>query len=138
VPIVEDCAQALGSRRGGRRAGTLGELAAFPFYPTKNLGALGDAGFLAGDPARVARARRLRDYGRDASGVAVELGMVSRLDELQAAALRVKLRHMGASLERRVPRQGGRQSRVPRQSTTAGVGPPASRLPGGQTAYELS
>lgn len=101
VPIVEDCAQAFGSRRGGRPAGTLGDLAAFSFYPTKNLGALGDAGFIAGDPAPVARARQLRDYGRDAGGVAVALGILSRLDELQAAALRVKLRHARSSLERR-------------------------------------
>jgi dTDP-4-amino-4,6-dideoxygalactose transaminase len=101
VSIVEDCAQAFGSRRDGRAAGTLGELAAFSFYPTKNLGALGDAGFLAGDPERVARARRLRDYGRDASGAAVELGTLSRMDELQAAALRVKLLHLGAALARR-------------------------------------
>src|SRR5690606_38439865 len=79
IPIVEDCAQAFGSRLRGRAAGTLGELAAFSFYPTKNLGALGDAGFVAGRPELVARARRLRDYGRDESGVAVELGMMSRL-----------------------------------------------------------
>lgn len=101
VPIVEDCAQAFGSRLRGRAAGTLGTLAAFSFYPTKNLGALGDAGLVAGDAELVARARRLRSYGRDERGAAVELGMMSRLDELQAAALRVKLARFDASLARR-------------------------------------
>jgi dTDP-4-amino-4,6-dideoxygalactose transaminase len=95
VPVVEDAAQAHGAARDGRRAGTLGRAAAFSFYPTKNLGALGDAGaVVTGDDALATRIRRLRNYGEEAKYVNAEPGYNSRLDELQAAILRAKLPHL--------------------------------------------
>ena len=91
--MIEDCAQAAGARRNGRRAGSFGDVAAFSFYPTKNLGALGDGGAVATTNDEIAeRVRRLRQYGWDrevrdhAAG-----GRNSRLDELQAAVLRSRL-----------------------------------------------
>lgn len=94
--VVEDCAQAHGATRSGRRAGAWGDAAAFSFYPTKNLGALGDAGAVLTTDAGVAdRVRRLRQYGWDrkyhqADGPARN----SRMDELQAALLGVKLPYL--------------------------------------------
>jgi dTDP-4-amino-4,6-dideoxygalactose transaminase len=103
LAVVEDCAQAHGARWRGRLVGTIGDLGAFSFYPTKNLGALGDAGaVLARDPALAARLRRLRNYGQRERYEHVEAGQNSRLDELQAAFLRVKLAHLDAhNAERR-------------------------------------
>lgn len=93
--VVEDCAQAHGARYKGERVGTLGHLAAFSFYPTKNLGAYGDGGaILTNDPALAARLRRIRFYGQDSRYTYVERGTNSRLDDLQAAILRVKLRYL--------------------------------------------
>jgi dTDP-4-amino-4,6-dideoxygalactose transaminase len=95
VPVVEDAAQAHGATHRGRRAGTLGTAAAFSFYPTKNLGALGDGGAVVTDDDELAhRVRRLRNYGEEAKYVNAEPGFNSRLDELQAAVLRVKLPHL--------------------------------------------
>jgi dTDP-4-amino-4,6-dideoxygalactose transaminase len=95
VPVVEDAAQAHGARYGGRRAGTRGVAAAFSFYPTKNLGALGDGGAVVTDDDDLAlRVRRLRNYGEESKYVNAEPGFNSRLDELQAALLRVKLPHL--------------------------------------------
>jgi dTDP-3-amino-3,4,6-trideoxy-alpha-D-glucose transaminase len=86
--VVEDCAQSIGASWRGRLAGTVGRLAATSFYPTKNLGALGDGGAVAtDDPALAARCRSLRDYGQSAKYVHEVLGMNSRLDELHAAVL---------------------------------------------------
>lgn len=100
--VVEDCAQAHGATVGGRRAGTFGDLAAFSFYPTKNLGALGDGGAVVGnDDASLARVRRLRQYGWQTRYVSEEHGRNSRLDELQAAILRVQLQHLDTSNRRR-------------------------------------
>lgn len=105
VPILEDCAQAHGATANdGRRAGTLGDLATFSFYPTKNLGALGDGGALVtNDAAMAANLRALRQYGWTDSKYRVDLmgGRNSRLDEMQAAILRVKLRHVEAGNTRR-------------------------------------
>jgi dTDP-4-amino-4,6-dideoxygalactose transaminase len=97
LALIEDCAQAHGAASGGRMAGTHGVLGCYSFYPTKNLGALGDAGDLA------ARLRALRTYGWGAKyHVAMEGGMNSRMDELQAAVLRAKLPHLdGWNLRRR-------------------------------------
>lgn len=90
--LLEDAAQAHGARWRGRRAGSLGKAAAFSFYPSKNLGALGDGGAICtDDPALAARARRLRNLGQERKGEHVEAGANERLDGIQAAALRVKL-----------------------------------------------
>jgi dTDP-4-amino-4,6-dideoxygalactose transaminase len=95
VPVVEDAAQAHGATCGGRRTGTLGIAAAFSFYPTKNLGALGDGGaVVTGDDDLASRVRQLRNYGEQSKYVNVVAGLNSRLDELQAALLRVKLPHL--------------------------------------------
>lgn len=100
LPVVEDAAQAHGAWAADagapRRAGAWGELACFSFYPSKNLGALGDAGALTTGSAELAeRLRRLRFYGWGEKYVTVDGGgRNSRLDEIQAAALRVKLRHL--------------------------------------------
>jgi dTDP-4-amino-4,6-dideoxygalactose transaminase len=93
--LIEDAAQAHGAEYRGTRAGRLGDLAAFSFYPTKNLGAYGDGGMVVtDDPALAERLRLLRNYGQtDRYHHQIE-GMNSRLDELQAAVLRVKLRHL--------------------------------------------
>lgn len=86
--IVEDCAQAIGAGSRGKAVGTAGQVAATSFYPTKNLGAMGDGGaLLTNDPEIAAQARRLRHYGQSAHYVHSELGLNSRLDELQAAIL---------------------------------------------------
>jgi dTDP-4-amino-4,6-dideoxygalactose transaminase len=93
--LVEDCAQAHGATWRGQRVGSLGDAAAFSFYPTKNLGALGDGGAVAArDPEVAERARLLRTYGWRAQYRSELKGYTSRLDELQAAILRVKLRHL--------------------------------------------
>ena len=103
LKVLEDAAQAHGARCGSRRAGALGHAAAFSFYPTKNLGALGDAGAVVTDDEKLAaRVARLRNYGFSERYRNEELGSNSRLDELQAALLREKLRHLDAWNARRV------------------------------------
>jgi dTDP-4-amino-4,6-dideoxygalactose transaminase len=93
--VVEDCAQAHGARQLDRHAGSIGDAGCFSFYPTKNLGAFGDGGLLAtGDPALEERVRRQRMYGFAGDRHAHCEGLNSRLDELQAAILRVKLRYL--------------------------------------------
>jgi dTDP-4-amino-4,6-dideoxygalactose transaminase len=95
LAVVEDAAQAHGAGFDGRLAGTLGAAAAFSFYPTKNLGALGDAGAVVTDDAAVAEAvRELRSFGERRGGPAVRRGSNSRLDALQAAILSLKLPHV--------------------------------------------
>ncbi len=95
VPLVEDACQAHGVRYGERMAGTFGTAGCFSFYPTKNLGAYGDAGLVStGDPYLAERVRRLRDYGRTERDTFLHVGRNSRLDEMQAAILRVKLRKL--------------------------------------------
>lgn len=87
--IVEDCAQSIGASFGGTAAGTAGQVAATSFYPTKNLGAIGDGGALLTNDAGLAeKARGLRNYGQSGHYVHSTLGLNSRLDELQAAVLR--------------------------------------------------
>jgi dTDP-4-amino-4,6-dideoxygalactose transaminase len=96
--VVEDAAQAHGATFRGRSVGSLGTVAAFSFYPTKNLGALGDGGAICtADDEIAARARRLRNLGQRRKGEHVELGRNERLDGLQAAFLRAKLPHLGAA-----------------------------------------
>lgn len=102
LKVVEDAAQAHGARYGGRRAGGLGDAAAFSFYPAKNLGALGDGGAVVTDDAELAaRLRRLRNYGSKLKYHNESKGFNSRLDELQAAFLRVKLNHLDSWNEKR-------------------------------------
>jgi dTDP-4-amino-4,6-dideoxygalactose transaminase len=93
--LLEDCAQAHGARYDGRLVGTIGHAGAFSFYPTKNLGACGDGGaIITGDRQLAARLRRLRNYGQSDRYHHAERGINSRLDELQAAVLSVKLPHL--------------------------------------------
>ena len=100
--VIEDCAQAHGARYGGRLVGTMGDAAAFSFYPTKNLGAMGDGGAVATSLADVAeRLRSLRQYGWRERYISDVPGYNSRLDELQAAILRVRLRHLDEENEAR-------------------------------------
>jgi dTDP-4-amino-4,6-dideoxygalactose transaminase len=100
--VVEDAAQAHGAGYRGRRAGSLGHAAAFSFYPGKNLGALGDGGAVTtDDDALAGRLRRLRNYGSPRKYEHQEIGFNSRLDELQAALLRVKLPHLDSWNARR-------------------------------------
>jgi dTDP-4-amino-4,6-dideoxygalactose transaminase len=102
LKLVEDCAQAHGAELDGRRAGSIGDAAAFSFYPTKNLGALGDGGAVVTNDAGVAeQARLLRNYGERERFEHVLHGRNSRLDALQAAFLSVKLPQLDAWTARR-------------------------------------
>ncbi|HTT56968.1 MAG TPA: DegT/DnrJ/EryC1/StrS family aminotransferase [Opitutaceae bacterium] len=102
LAVIEDCAQAHGAAVGGQRVGTWGTAAAFSFYPTKNLGAIGDGGAIATHEARIAeQVRLLRQYGWRERYVSDQPGKNSRLDELQAAILRVKLARLDADNRRR-------------------------------------
>ncbi len=97
IRVLEDAAQAHGARLHGRMAGSLGDAATFSFFPSKNLGGFGDGGaVLSSDPEVEALARRLRFHGSEDKRTHTEAGYNSRLDELQAAALRVLLPHMDA------------------------------------------
>jgi len=101
--VVEDCAQSHGATYQGRKTGAWGDLAAFSFYPTKNLGALGDGGMIVTDDRTLAeKARLLRQYGWQERYVSAIPGSNSRLDELQAAVLRVKLRYLDEDNGRRI------------------------------------
>jgi dTDP-4-amino-4,6-dideoxygalactose transaminase len=102
LKLIEDCAQAHGAKFAGRRVGTLGDAAAFSFYPTKNLGALGDGGAVVTSNSEVAdMARSIRNYGERGRFEHVLKGRNSRLDALQAAFLRVKLRRLDEWTQRR-------------------------------------
>jgi len=95
LKVIEDAAQAHGARYRDRRAGSLGDAAGWSFYPTKNLGAFGDAGAVTTDDGELAdRVRTLRNYGSKKKYYNEEKGINSRLDELHAAMLRVRLRHL--------------------------------------------
>ncbi|MGE5620706.1 MAG: DegT/DnrJ/EryC1/StrS family aminotransferase [Sphingomonadaceae bacterium] len=95
IPVIEDACQAHGAEYRGRRAGSLGSLAAFSFYPTKNLGACGDGGAVTTDDAELAdKLRLLRNYGQRKRYFHESKGFNSRLDEMQAAILRAKLPHL--------------------------------------------
>jgi dTDP-4-amino-4,6-dideoxygalactose transaminase len=95
LPVIEDNAQAIGASYKGRQTGSLGDAACVSFYPTKNLGAYGDAGMVVTNSAKLAaRIRTLRNHGQAEKYLSSEPGWNSRLDEIQAAILRVKLHHL--------------------------------------------
>jgi dTDP-4-amino-4,6-dideoxygalactose transaminase len=100
--IVEDCAQSHGALHHGRATGAIGDFGCFSFYPTKNLGALGDAGIVTtGDPALAVAAREIREYGWRERYVSARIGINTRLDPIQAAILAVKLPRLDADNRRR-------------------------------------
>jgi dTDP-4-amino-4,6-dideoxygalactose transaminase len=102
LPVIEDAAQAIGAEDGARRAGSMGSIGCFSFYPTKNLGGAGDGGMLTTDDDALAeRLRRLRVHGGATEYLHTEIGINSRLDSLQAAILRVKLPHLDGWSEAR-------------------------------------
>jgi dTDP-4-amino-4,6-dideoxygalactose transaminase len=102
LPVVEDCAQAVGATLAGRKVGTIGHIGCFSFFPTKNLGAYGDGGMITtNDSALADRVRALRTHGGRRKYHHDERGVNSRLDELQAAILRVKLPHLDSWISAR-------------------------------------
>ena len=102
LKLIEDCAQATGARLDRRMLGSIGDVGTFSFYPTKNLGGIGDGGMVVtSDPAVAERLRRLREYGWNEKREAQEVGVNSRLDVLQAAILGAKLPHLDADNDRR-------------------------------------
>lgn len=102
IPVVEDASQAHGARVDGAPVGSLGTAAAFSFYPTKTIGAMGDAGAVVTSDPELARAlRRLREYGWDDRRVSQRSGFNSRMDDLQAALLRLRLRYFDEDFARR-------------------------------------
>jgi dTDP-4-amino-4,6-dideoxygalactose transaminase len=101
--VIEDCAQSVGARYHERRTGAWGDVGCYSFYPTKNLGALGDGGMVVTNSPEVAeQARMLREYGWRERYVSSIAGWNTRLDELQSAVLRVKLRHLDSDNDRRL------------------------------------
>jgi dTDP-4-amino-4,6-dideoxygalactose transaminase len=105
--VVEDCSQAHGAWYQGRKVGAWGNIAAFSFYPTKNLGAFGDGGVvITSNPVLAEKVRLLRQYGWKEHYISSIKGINSRLDELQAGILRVKLRHLNRWNARRIQLAG--------------------------------
>ena len=122
--LIEDCAQSHGATLDGKRLGRFGDAACFSFYPTKNLGAFGDAGAVLTDDAALAtRLRELREYGWRDRYVSALPGMNTRLDPLQAAILRVKLRR----LDRTNARRAALATRYDRGLARTGLGLPQRR-----------
>jgi len=102
IPVIEDAAQALGAKDKGRQAGTMGTLGTFSFFPTKNLGTLGEGGLVTtADPDLAEKVRKLRVHGAKQKYFHEMIGGNFRLHELQAAFLRVKLKHLNPALEKR-------------------------------------
>jgi dTDP-4-amino-4,6-dideoxygalactose transaminase len=100
--LIEDCAQSHGARWKGKNVGSFGIVSCFSFYPTKNLGAIGDGGAVLTDNVELAdRIRKLRQYGWDSNKISFEKATVSRLDEIQAAILRAKLPYLDQSNSKR-------------------------------------
>lgn len=100
--VIEDCSQAHGARLGGKNVGTMGDVATFSFYPTKNLGAFGDGGIVVSNSSEMAdKMWALREYGWTERYISAFPGLNSRLDELQAAILRIKLKSLDADVARR-------------------------------------
>jgi dTDP-4-amino-4,6-dideoxygalactose transaminase len=112
IPVIEDNAQAIGARYKGNPTGALGDIACVSFYPTKNLGAYGDAGMIVTNSSEInARLRTLRNHGQASRYSSAEPGWNSRLDEIQAAILRVKLRYL-ADWERSRRAHGAHYSKL--------------------------
>jgi dTDP-4-amino-4,6-dideoxygalactose transaminase len=132
LKLVEDCAQAHGATWNGRRVGTFGDIATFSFYPTKNLGAFGDGGaVVTADASLAERARALRQYGWRERYISDIDGFNSRLDELQAAILSVRLTHLDDEIAARQ-----RTARLYDQLLPTGLVKPAVR-DGATHAYHL-
>lgn len=132
VPLIEDAAQAIGARdESGRRVGGRGRVACFSFYPSKNLGGAGEGGLLTTDDAALAEhLQRLRVHGSSRRYVHEELGMNARLDALQAAVLRVKLRHLEGWNDARRRHAKAYDEAFARAGAAAGAAPfAASRIP---------
>jgi dTDP-4-amino-4,6-dideoxygalactose transaminase len=128
LPVIEDCAQAAGATYKGKRTGNLGTLSCFSFYPTKNLGAIGDGGMvLTANKVLAERIRCLRQYGWNKSRHTCEVGINSRLDELQAAVLNAKLRFLDSDNERRRKIAERYNNALPHLSLTLPVARPNSR-----------
>jgi dTDP-4-amino-4,6-dideoxygalactose transaminase len=107
IPVIEDAAQALGAKDKGRQAGTMGTIGTFSFFPTKNLGALGEGGLITTKDALLAeKIRKLRVHGAKQKYFHEMIGGNFRLHELQAAFLRVKLRYLHTALEKRQQNSG--------------------------------
>jgi dTDP-4-amino-4,6-dideoxygalactose transaminase len=131
--VIEDAAQAHGAEQGGRRAGTLGAFGCFSFYPTKNLGALGEGGLVTTDSAEGAGLLRvLRDQGQERKYEHARVGFNARMDAFQGAVLRVKLRHLPAWTEAR----RARAAAYGKALEGSGVAPPVE-LPGRRHVYHL-
>ena len=125
VPLIEDAAQSLGAEHRGRRAGEMAPFTTFSFYPTKNLGGFGDGGLVtAQDPEMAALLRRLRVHGEAERYLHSEVGMNSRLDALQAAVLRLKLRHLDDWTQKRQSHAADYTRRLVARGLTAQVQPP--------------
>lgn len=140
IALVEDCAQAIGAHRmiDGRvaRSGSVGKMGCFSFFPTKNLGCYGDGGMvaIADDEELAARIRRLRVHGAGTTYFHDEIGINSRLDALQAAILRVRLRHLeGWNEERRIV--AGRYMMLFGEKGLLDFITPPAELPGGRHVY---
>ncbi|HEX4129917.1 MAG TPA: DegT/DnrJ/EryC1/StrS family aminotransferase [Pirellulales bacterium] len=130
--VVEDCAHSTGATLNGRHTGTFGDAACFSFYPTKTLGAYGDGGLCLARSAELAEAlRTLRMFGTRDGRIAVREGVTSRLDELQAAILRVKLRHLHDDLAARRAIAARYRDRLDQRVATPCV------APGVEHAYHL-
>lgn len=103
IYIIEDCAQAIGSKINNKMVGTLADISAFSFYPTKNLGAYGDAGLcFSKDLILANKMREIRMYGFDENNISKVEGINSRMDEIQAAILNVKLEHLDSYILKRI------------------------------------
>jgi dTDP-4-amino-4,6-dideoxygalactose transaminase len=131
IPVIEDAAQAIGAEYNGKRAGSIGRMGCFSFYPTKNLGALGDGGIITtNDPQLAERLRALRVHGSANKYVHQWIGINSRLDALQAAALRVKLRHLDGWSE-------GRHRNAARYRERLAAAPVMCPLPAGYQSRHI-
>ncbi len=130
LQLIEDAAQAIGARAGDRSAGSIGVSAAFSFYPTKNLSAYGDAGLVTtNSPEMAAHMRRLRNHGSPRRYVHEELGWNSRLDAMQAAILRVKLKYVEGWNEARRQRAARYDQLFAAAGLTSTGGPPENAAP---------